>query len=150
MNIHGYKIELIVGVTDWFRTVLVVWPERYHPEMVYRTDAAIALSTFDRDWSKKPHEMQNVAHYLVDFIEQLKNKSGELWGAFNNGRLIKSAPSPGQVAHSVCRAARAWRDLELWRRAAQTCQTTVRSVGIEELVECVTGFGFDEIRERCI
>ena len=67
--------------------------------------------------------------------------------------LARANPNPSsraQVVGSVCRAACAWHDGELWGRALDACGAgaTVESVGFDEFCDAVKAFGFVNVRAR--
>lgn len=56
-----------------------------------------------------------------------------------------SAKSDSVVVHALCFAARVWKDLALWTKAASPEEDPLTKVGHEELVEAAILFGWDNV-----
>ncbi|KAI1793099.1 hypothetical protein LXA43DRAFT_1002796 [Ganoderma leucocontextum] len=132
-----YKLEEVIpdgleaGSLERFyrRTVLVIWPESAHFDLLHGSKAfAFACAQLSASTSQDPTEEEAELANIV---------------------LARSNASRAKdVVSSVCRVALTWKDFSLWFRGVRACdaETSIGTLQADNILRAVATFGFDEIQ----
>lgn len=123
---------LLMFLTGYRRTVLVIWPHWSHPGMIY--DGADgghvhAVEELREIISSKPKKAEKE---LADYLYRCPEKSTSV------------------VIRGLCYAARVWKNLSLWKKAVVPVNNHITTIGHEELVDAVQAFGWKSIEPTLV
>ena len=115
--------------TGYRITVVVIWPLRYHLDLIYGAQAfKIACDTLEESFSDEPTDEER------EMVEMI---------------LARGGPShTASVVRSVCQAAFMWNDTALWQRAVRACDAdrAISELESENVLNAILEFGFDAVK----
>lgn len=121
---------VLTNTLGYRRTGLVIWPEEYDEVITTGQNySKWALTTIEQTTSRTPTRLESrLAEWMLCTAEST-----------GLGKRV--------IAAAICKAAAAWGDLGLWRRAVNTCDGDF-SIKTLNASKAFTAFGFVHVCEQ--
>lgn len=113
------------------RAVLVIWPKRNRPSVLYSGNAGFIRACTELEGST-PAGPSAKDNELVELL------------------LSKQDADPQRVAQVICQAACAWQDVDLWHKAISVPSKLhgLATISDDNKLYAVKAFGFEYVRSR--
>lgn len=110
--------------------MLVIWPRWSNPGIIFgeKGGATYVLKRLRSTTSQQPTKEERE---LCEYV------------------LRASSASPSEIVQGICYAARRWRDLALWKRAADSA-TNIATLGKVEIFDAVLTFEWANVTPTCV